>query len=107
TADEIQNVRTATGAFNNIIFTRGKKYNIPVSDLNYVMGTVFDEGTQYNGADYTAVFLKGGIFSLDGRHFTGRGNALVANSIIHTINDYYGSSIPLADVNSYSGIRLP
>ncbi len=107
TADEIQLIRGAVNSYNNTVLLMGKNYNIPVSDVRYYLQTVFENGAQYNGANYTAELIKGGFFSLDGRHFTGRGNALVANSIIHTINEHYGSSIPLVDVNNFSGVKLP
>lgn len=107
TADEIQNIRNAMSSYNDIIFTLAKKYNVPVSDVRYFLQTVREEGTQYNGVNFTYDFIHGGLFSLDGRHFTGRGNALIANSIINTINGHYGSSVPLVDANMYSGVKQP
>lgn len=107
TLDEIQNIRNATNTYNDIIYTLAKKYNIPVVDVRYFMQTIQQDGTQYNGANYTYDFIHGGFFSLDGRHFTGRGNALIANNIITTINTHYGASVPYVDVNKYSGIKQP
>lgn len=107
TADEIQAVRNALNSYNDIIFTLAKKYSVPISDVRYFLQTVQEDGTQYNGADFTYDFIHGGLFSLDGLRFTGRGNALIANHIINTINGHYGSSIPYVDANMYSGIKQP
>lgn len=107
TLDEIQNINNTISSYNGIIYSLGQKYNIPVTDINYYLGEVLNNGAQYNGGKYSYEFIQGGIFSLDGLRFTGRGNALIANAIINTINDKYGSSIPYVDVNQYSGIKQP
>ncbi len=107
TAAEVQKIRGAINDYNSIIHVLAKNYQIPVSDVRYYLETVIKDGAQYNGGNYTYAFLHGGLFSLDGLRFTGRGNALIANCIINTINEHYGSSIPLVDVNSYSGIKIP
>jgi len=44
---------------------------------------------------------------LDGVHPTDRGYAIVANEFIKTINQKYGSSLPLVDVTVYKGIVFP
>lgn len=107
TTDEIQNINNAVSNFNDIIHTIAKKYNVPVADINYYLKGVLENGAQYNGANYNYEFIQGGIFSLDGLRFTGRGNALIANAIINSINYRYGSSIPDVDVNKYSGTKQP
>jgi hypothetical protein len=61
-------------------------------------------GISYNGIKYSASFVSGGAYSLDGITFTPRGYALVANAIISGINSYYHATIPLTDVNQYFGI---
>ena len=48
-------------------------------------------GIQYNGVKYTATFVTGGAFSLDGVHLTGRGYAVIANEFIKAINKTYKS----------------
>lgn len=107
TADEIDAIKLAINVFNNTIEKTARDYNVAVSDTRYFLNSVVEDGAQYNAADYTYEYIYGGIFSVDGIHFTGRGNALLANSLISTINDFYGSSIPYADVNKYEAIKLP
>ena len=64
-------------------------------------------GIQFDGVKYTATFVTGGTFSLDGVHLTGRGYALIANEFIKAINTTYKSTLPMVNVNSYSGVKFP
>ena len=64
-------------------------------------------GISWNGVRYTATFVTGGTFSLDGVHLTGRGYAVVANEFIKAINMKYKSTLPQVDPNKYSGITFP
>ena len=106
TTDELQNIRNATTAFNNFIYQESLKYHLAYVDMNKYLGTL-TTGIAYNGVKYTASFVSGGAYSLDGITFTPRGYALVANEIITGINSYYHSTIPLTDVNQYFGIQFP
>ncbi len=106
TTDEIQFIRTATARFNDFIEKEALKYNLAYVDMFTYLKTVAG-GIAYNGIDYTAQYVSGGAFSLDGVHLTPRGYALVANEIIKTINAKYHSTIPYADVNRYNGVIFP
>ena len=64
-------------------------------------------GIQFDGVKYTATFVTGGSFSLDGVHPTGRGYAILANEFIKAINAKYSSTLPLVNVNKYSGVTFP
>lgn len=64
-------------------------------------------GIQYDAVKYSAKFITGGTFSLDGVHLTGRGYALIANEFIREINKTYKSTLPMVNVNSYSGVKFP
>ncbi len=106
TADEVANVKNATTAFNNVISAAAAAHNLPVADMNSYLKTI-SSGTTFNGVTFNATFVSGGAFSLDGVHLTPRGYALAANYILLTINNKYNSTIPLVDVNKYSGVRFP
>ena len=69
--------------------------------------STINSGVTYNGVKYTAQFVTGGAFSLDGIHLTQRGYAMVANQIITTINAKYGSTVPQVDANKYHGVNFP
>ena len=64
-------------------------------------------GIQFDGVKYNASFIRGGSFSLDGVHLTGRGYAIIANEFIKSINSTYGSTLPQVNVNNYSGVTFP
>ena len=64
-------------------------------------------GIQFDGVKYTATFVTGGAFSLDGVHLTGRGYGVIANEFIQAINKQYKSTLPVVNVNNYSGVKFP
>lgn len=106
TTDELQFIRSAISTFNAHIKDVADLHQLAYVDMNACMKTIAS-GITYNGIKYNAQYVSGGAFSLDGVHLTPRGYALVANYILTSINAYYHSTIPLTDVNSYSGIRFP
>ncbi|NCX94864.1 MAG: hypothetical protein EBX41_00390 [Chitinophagia bacterium] len=106
TTEELQNIRSATVIYNNFIRDMALRYNLPLSDMNTFMRTM-SSSVVFNGITYNAQYLSGGSFSLDGVHPNPRGNALIANNIIGTINNFYKSSIPLMDANNYAGVLFP
>lgn len=105
-AREVDNVRVATTAFNNILQQAATTRGLAFVDMNSYLKTV-QAGITFNAVAFNAVFVTGGAFSLDGIHLTPRGYALIANQILRTVNQYYSAAIPLADVNSYPGVRFP
>ena len=106
TTDELQNIKTATDAFNSYIQIEAQLHHLAYVDMNSFFRTL-TTGYSYNGIKYTAQYVNGGAFSLDGLNFTQRGYALIANQIITTVNAYYHSNIPLTNANSYNGISFP
>ncbi|QOW11071.1 G-D-S-L family lipolytic protein [Kaistella flava (ex Peng et al. 2021)] len=108
TEKETAKVLTATAAYNasikSIATAKGLAYvdaNAKLVELSKVSGIQFD------GVKYTASFVTGGTFSLDGVHLTGRGYALIANEFLRVINLKYKSNLPMVNVNSYQGITFP
>jgi lysophospholipase L1-like esterase len=103
---EVTAVKDATSIFNGILHTQAVNRGLAYVDMNTYLKTLAS-GIQFNGVTLNATYVKGGAFSLDGVHLTPRGNALVANEIIRTINYTYGSSLQTVDVNAYNGILFP
>lgn len=108
TEKEIAKVSTATQAYNaslkSIADAKGLAFvdaSTKMKELNSV------SGIQWDGVKYTAKFVTGGAFSLDGVHLTGRGYALIANEFIKSINLKYKSTLPQVDPNKYSGVTFP
>jgi hypothetical protein len=55
----------------------------------------------------SAKFVSGGAYSLDGIHFNAKGNALLANEFLKSINLNYKSRIPLLNANAYDATLFP
>lgn len=105
-ADEVALINSAISSFNSIITTSAASNGLAVCNMNAFYKT-FNNEILLNGVNFSGEYIYGGIFSTDGYHPSQRGNALLANEIISTINSYYSSKIPLADVNAFSGIIIP
>jgi hypothetical protein len=106
--DEVGAVLAATATFNAIIKAAATTNNLAFVDANaklIQLGTV--SGISFDGVKYTPTFVTGGTFSLDGVHLTGRGYGLIANEFLKQINAKYGSTLPMVDINKYSGVKFP
>lgn len=105
---EIAELKTATDAFNATIKSQADKRGLAFVDANAKMQELAAQsGMVYDGVKYSASYIKGGTFSLDGVHLTGRGYALIANEFIKAINAKYGSTLRQVEANSYSGVTFP
>lgn len=108
TSTEISQIETATKEYNAIIKSLAKQYNLAFVDANAKLKELGENsGIKFNGTTYTAEFVTGGVFSLDGVHLTGRGYAIIANEFIKAINSTYSSHLRLVNPNQYSGIKFP
>ena len=108
TKTETATVKTAVDAYNASISSLATTYGLALVDANAKMRELAtSSGIQYNGVKYSASFVTGGTFSLDGVHPNGRGYALIANTFIDAINKTYGSTLPWVDINAYSGVTFP
>lgn len=108
TEAEAAKVLTATTAYNTTIKAVAESKGLAFVDMNAKMTELNSKsGILWDGVKYTATFVTGGAFSLDGVHLTGRGYAIVANEFIKTINMKYKSTLPQVDPNKYSGVKFP
>ena len=108
TKTETAKVLTATAAYNAAIKSIATAKGLAFVDANAKMIELSkNSGIQFDGVKYTATFVTGGTFSLDGVHLTGRGYALIANEFLKSINTTYKSTLPMVNVNSYSGVTFP
>lgn len=108
TKKETAKVLTATAAYNASIKAIATAKGLAYVDANAKLKELSSfSGLQFDGVKYTATFVTGGTFSLDGVHLTGRGYALIANEFLKMINETYKSTLPMVNVNSYSGVTFP
>jgi lysophospholipase L1-like esterase len=106
-ANEVALIRDYVTSYNNTIKSVAAAKGLAVFDAYTFLTNVKNNGLTVNGQNFTSAYISGGIFSLDGVHLTPQGYAIVANEFIKAINSTYGSSIPLANVSSYSGVKFP
>jgi lysophospholipase L1-like esterase len=101
TPTEVTAIQNAAVAFNDVIAQAAASRNIPVADIK----GLFDRlaaGQEFVGPlALSSAFVTGGAFSLDGFHMTDIGYTLFANEYIKTINNSYGTKIPLASVGTF------
>ncbi|RYF87429.1 MAG: hypothetical protein EOO03_10650 [Chitinophagaceae bacterium] len=82
------------------------KRKFPVVNLDDFI-TGIQAGYQFNGINFSGNYTNGEFFSLDGLHFSARGNALIANKFIETINNNYGAAIPEVNPGDYPSTQRP
>lgn len=105
---EITEINTAIDAYNVTIKAAATSKGYAFVDANKKMAELGTQsGISWDGVRYTAKFVTGGAFSLDGVHLTGRGYAIIANEFIKAINSNYKSTLPQVDPNKYSGVTFP
>lgn len=108
TVTEVGNITTAVTAYNSAIQSMANSYGLAHVDANSKMKELGgNSGIMYDGVKYTATFVTGGSFSLDGVHLNGRGYAVIANEFIKAINAKYGSTLPQVSPGSYTGVIFP
>lgn len=106
TQDEINNVQTAVAGYNQIIAGLAQTNGLALVDMNTKLKNL-QTGIIWDGIRMNTRFVTGGVFSLDGIHLNARGNAVVANYFIESINAEFGSSIPFVDITKYPGVLFP
>ena len=106
TLSEIATIENAISNYNITLRNIANSKNLAFVDVNSFFTNV-KSGIVYNGVTINASFVSGGAFSLDGLNLTPRGNALLANEFIKSINSTYNSTIPQIEATKYSGIIFP
>lgn len=93
--------------FNATIQSVAASDNADVFDAYSFFNGVKANGYSIAGEKYTADYISGGLFSLDGVHPSSRGYAIVANEFIKIMNSKYGMSVPYVDLSRIPGIPMP
>jgi hypothetical protein len=106
-ANEVALAQDYVQSYNAAIKSVAAAKGLAVFDAYTFLNDVKAHGLVADGINMNSNYISGGIFSLDGVHLTPRGYAIVANEFIKAINAKYGSTIPLASVSEYNGIKFP
>lgn len=106
TLDELTDIRSTINSYNSILSNYASANNLAFVDA-YTFFSELNSGIVYNGITLNAKFVSGGAFSLDGLTLNPRGNALLANKFISSMNITYKSTLPSVDVTKYRGVVFP
>lgn len=104
--DEVQEVKTATDAYNATIHSLADSKGLAYFDSNALLQQVYNGGIRFGNYHLSAAYVTGGAFSLDGVHPSARGYALIANKILEAINAKYGSNLKGVKIEDYQ-IQYP
>ncbi|RKY98186.1 MAG: hypothetical protein DRQ13_03815 [Ignavibacteriae bacterium] len=104
---EMVTATTTVDAYNTVIANVAGANDFGLVDINVFFKNIrandFTGGTDINGIAFTTMYVTGGIFSLDGVHPTGQGQAIIANEFIKITNSKFNAKIPLIDVSTIPG----
>ncbi len=106
-ANEVALTENYVSFYNATIKSVAASKGLAVFDAYTFLQNIKQNGIVVQGVSLNSNYISGGIFSLDGVHLTPRGYAIVANEFIKAINAKYGSTVPLADVANYPGVKFP
>jgi lysophospholipase L1-like esterase len=102
TTTEVTNINAIIDGYNAVIAAQATAHNWALVDVNALFTQISavsgPTGPGYpigGGITVKTDYISGGLFSLDGVHPSSLGYAILANEIIQTVNEHYGSSIPL------------
>jgi phospholipase/lecithinase/hemolysin len=101
-ADEVAIAQQAANDFNAVIAAQADAHDLYVVDIYGIFNGIKANGYQTGGMDFSADFITGGIFSLDGVHPSDIGQAIIANEFIKVINAQFKSTIPPVNIVEFS-----
>lgn len=95
---EVNAIQARVNAFNQIIAQTASATGSSLADVNGLLRQINAGGINIGGITFTADYITGGSFSLDGVHPAPLGYAVAANEFIRSINATYGARIPPVDL---------
>ncbi|WP_452610699.1 hypothetical protein [Roseivirga echinicomitans] len=115
---ELVLIKNKISAFNQIISNVVAQSNGKLSlvDTHTYFETLYDgldlflnkraDGIVVDGVLFYPGIEKNGIFTSDGLNLNPRGNALIVNKIIESLNSGFNGNIPYVNVNAFSGTEI-
>jgi len=106
---EIVSVHNAITAFNGTIASVATAKGFALVDIHTTFNNIFLQSVvengyfNYTGVNFTALFITGGLFSLDGVHPTSQGQGLIADEFIKAINQKFGANYPTINLATIPG----
>lgn len=88
--------------FNTEASNFAKYFNMPLVDINSLYAKILQGGyVTDDGVKVDAFYPNGNFFSSDGIYPTAFGQAIIANEVIKTINNFYKTNIPLINTKEF------
>jgi hypothetical protein len=106
TLAELEEIRATTQQYNTVLEIQAAENNLALTDLEAFYQKLAT-GIVYNGIGLNLKFVSGGTVSLDGLTLNPKGNALLTNEFIKSVNNKYNATIPLVDVTNYRSTYFP
>ena len=106
TLAELEEIRATTQQYNTVLEIQAAENNLALTDLEAFYQKLAT-GIMYNGIGLNLKFVSGGTVSLDGLTLNPKGNALLTNEFIKSVNNKYNATIPLVDVTNYRSTYFP
>jgi len=103
TTNEQMLINNARLSYNSTIEGLAASNGLAFVDVDSLLAEA-QNGIPFDAGVLTSDFITGGAFSLDAIHLTPRGYALVANETIKSINETYGSNLPMVNLGDYRTI---
>jgi len=98
THDERLAIERRIVGFNAVIAAQAAARGAALVDVNALLARIAANGVEIGGTTYSAQYISGGIFSLDGIHPSSLGSGILANEFILAIDAAFGADIPLVDL---------
>ena len=106
-AEEVTALNAKIDEYNGIMKSQADARNLAWVDISLLTSQLgATGGLNANGTTFGLGYISGGVFSLDGIHFTPAGYALLANETIKSINAKYAASIPQVDAARYRKVLV-
>ena len=106
TPTEVATIDARAADVNAYIKSAAAARDIPFVDLAPLLNSL-KAGINVDGVVLSTAFVTGGVFGFDGFHPTDIGYTLIANEFIKTINNAYGTRIPLASLLPFFSNNAP
>ncbi len=108
TTTEVTTINTIIDEYNKVIAAQATAHGWALVDVNELFNQIAavsgPTGSGYNAGGGIRVktdFITGGLFSYDGVHPTSVGYAILANEVIKSVNEHYGSTITPVSVTDF------
>ena len=106
-AEEAAALNAKIDDYNGILKAQADSRTLAYVDLNTLLNQLTATGGYVqNGLAFSSSYISGGVFGLDGIHFTAAGQALVANEILKSIGTTYQASMPAVDPTRYRKVLV-